>query len=168
VLAAAWLFLHPERYNLEFPKLDGAPAAITLKNAASIDELTVCMGQHGNANGWFRTLRNLNPAYEPHQQLPIDTRLEVPAKLVAVYEKSCVTGKWATLASELQAAALPAAPAKPVPRYYVVRKGETLTGVVRRFNCTSSRELASLNHLKAPHYPLHTGQTLQLPECVKR
>jgi membrane-bound lytic murein transglycosylase D len=31
VLAAAWLFLHPDSYNLRFPKMDGAPGKITLK-----------------------------------------------------------------------------------------------------------------------------------------
>src|SRR5581483_2672896 len=69
VLAAAWLFLHPERYNLVFPKLDGKPATIVLKRPASIEELTVCLGSEGNRNGWFRTLRNLNPVYEPQQVL---------------------------------------------------------------------------------------------------
>ncbi len=31
VLAAAWLFLHPESYNLRFPQMDGEPGSITLK-----------------------------------------------------------------------------------------------------------------------------------------
>src|SRR5688500_15604754 len=41
VLAAAWLFLHPERYNLVFPKAVIAPGSITLQRPASIAELTI-------------------------------------------------------------------------------------------------------------------------------
>src|SRR5690348_1285890 len=36
VLAAAWLFLHPDSYNLHFPKIDGAPGHVTLKRPASL------------------------------------------------------------------------------------------------------------------------------------
>ncbi|HZP66622.1 MAG TPA: transglycosylase SLT domain-containing protein, partial [Rudaea sp.] len=149
VLAAAWLFLHPERYNLVFPKLDGKPATIVLKRPASIEELTVCLGSEGNRNGWFRTLRNLNPVYEPQQVLPADTHLDVPEKVAAIYEKSCTSGKWPELASELHAAALPAVAAvKAATRTYVVRKGDTLGGIAHRHACSSSSELAGLNHLK--------------------
>ena len=48
VLAAAWLFLHPERYNLSFPPIDNKPASVALAVPASIDELTICLGQRGN------------------------------------------------------------------------------------------------------------------------
>lgn len=164
VLAAAWLFLHPERYNLQFPKLDTAPAQIVLTRPASLDELTVCLGQDGNADGWFRTLRNLNPAYDPRQKLDTGTRLDVPAPLVAEYAKLCTSGKWAELASDLHAAALPAAPAQPAPRRYVVRRGDTLGSIARRHGC-SSGELAHLNHLKPPHYLLKIGQDLRVSGC---
>jgi membrane-bound lytic murein transglycosylase D len=164
VLAAAWLFLHPERYNLQFPKLDTAPAQIVLARPASLDELTVCLGQDGNADGWFRTLRNLNPAYDPRQKLDTGTRLDVPAPLAADYAKLCTNGKWVELASDLHAAALPAAPAQPTPRRYVVRRGDTLGGIARRHGC-SSGELARLNHLKPPHYLLKIGQDLRVSGC---
>jgi membrane-bound lytic murein transglycosylase D len=174
VLAAAWLFLHPERYNLTFPKIDGAPKSITLKASASIDQLTVCFGQEGgNVNGWFRTLRNLNPTYEPQQSLPIGTKLDVPARLAATYDKMCAAGKWETLATDLHAAALPIAPAgspKPkvaTPRYYVVKKGENLAAIARKFGCGTSAELAAANHLRPPLYALRVGQTLQLSGCTK-
>ena len=173
VLAAAWLFLHPERYNLVFPKHDGKPATVTLKRPASIDELTVCLGSEGNANGWFRTLRNLNPAYEPQQELPSGSRIEVPEKLAATYDKSCAGGKWAELASDLHGAALPvvvaAAPVrgKNAPRVYVVRKGETLAGIARKLGCTSPGELARFNHLKPPDYLLRTGQDLRVAGCSR-
>ena len=172
VLAAAWLFLHPERYNLVFPKHDGKPATVTLKRPASIDELTVCLGSEGNSNGWFRTLRNLNPAYEPQQELPAGTRIEAPEKPAANYEKLCTSGKWAELASDLHSAALLVAPATPVkgkaePRIYVVRKGETLAGIARKLGCTSPGELARFNHLKPPDYLLRTGQDLRVAGCSR-
>ena len=44
VLAAAWLFLHPESYNLRFPHVDGAQGSVVLKRPASLTELTVCLG----------------------------------------------------------------------------------------------------------------------------
>lgn len=164
VLAAAWLFLHPERYNLQFPKLDTTPAQITLARPASLDELTVCLGQDGNADGWFRTLRNLNPAYDPRQKLDAGTHLDVPAPLATDYAKLCTSGKWAELAADLHAAALPAAPVQPAPRIYVVRKGDTLGGIAHKHGC-SSGELARLNHLKPPHYLLRVGQDLRVSGC---
>ena len=172
VLAAAWLFLHPERYNLVFPKHDGKPASVALKRPASINELTVCLGNEGNSNGWFRTLRNLNAAYEPQQELPVGTRIEVPERLAATYEKLCTSGKWTELASDLHSAALPAVPAAPVkgkgaPRIYVVRKGETLAGIARKLGCASPGELARFNHLKPPDYLLRTGQDLRVAGCSR-
>jgi len=164
VLAAAWLFLHPERYNLQFPKLDTASAQIVLARPASLDELTVCLGQDGNADGWFRTLRNLNPSFDPRQKLDTGTHLDVPAPLAADYAKLCTSGKWAELAADLHAAALPAAPAQPAARSYVVRRGDTLGGIARRHGC-SSGELARLNHLKPPHYLLRVGQGLRISGC---
>src|SRR6185312_12092244 len=71
VLAAAWLFLHPDSYNLRFPEIDGVPGTISLKRAASLDELTVCLGSaDGMGDGWFRTLRNLNPRLDPDVSQP--------------------------------------------------------------------------------------------------
>jgi membrane-bound lytic murein transglycosylase D len=164
VLAAAWLFLHPQRYNLRFPTVDGKPAQIALQRPASLAELTVCLGQHGNRDGWFRTLRNLNPAYDPRQTLAVGTRLDVPAVLASDYAKLCTSGKWVELATTLHAAALPAAPRPPVVRTYVVRRGDTLGGIARRHGC-SSAQLALRNRLKPPRYLLHIGQSLRMPKC---
>jgi membrane-bound lytic murein transglycosylase D len=177
VLAAAWLFLHPERYHLVFPHLEAKPAALALAVATSIDELTICLGQDGNPNGWFRTLRNLNPTYEPQQALPAGTRIELPARLVPAYEKSCAGGKWVELASELHNAAVPVAPpgarTAKAPRSssaahsYVVRKGETLGAIGRKTGCGLG-ELASVNHIKGPAYAVRPGQTLQVPSSCRK
>ena len=167
VLAAAWLFLHPERYNLQFPKLDTTPAQVALKVPASLDELTVCLGQAGNADGWFRTLRNLNPAYDPRQKLAAGTRLDVPTPLVADYAKDCSGGKWVALAADLHAAAVPVAPVPPAPRIYVVRRGDTLSSIAHKHGC-DRRELARQNHIEPPQYLLRVGQDLRVAGCSRQ
>ena len=64
VIAAAWLFLHPKQYGLTFPKVEAKPAMLKLTRAASIYELTICLGNGGTRDGYMRALRNLNPRYE--------------------------------------------------------------------------------------------------------
>jgi len=166
VLAAAWLFLHPERYNVNFPKLDTKAVNLALKQATSLDELTICLGQTGNADGWFRTLRNLNPALDPRQRLEAGSTLQVPAPLAAEYAKSCGSGAWTQLAADLHAAAQPIVPTQPLrearSHVYVVRKGDTLAAIARRNGCSSAGELARINHLKPPDYLVRVGQQLRV------
>ncbi|WP_395683728.1 transglycosylase SLT domain-containing protein [Dokdonella sp.] len=180
VLAAAWLFLHPERYNLQFPKIEAKPGSITLKRAASIAELTVCLGQDGNVHdGWFRTLRNLNPQLDPQQEEPAGARIVVPQQLERTYQRDCAEGRWQQLAAELHAAVVPTpAPvalaqgvARSTPsnakkdRSYVVRRGDTLAAIARKHGSCSVREIAVANGLRAPHYAIKPGQTLKVPTC---
>lgn len=180
VLAAAWLFLHPERYNLEFPRVPAQPGSITLKRPASIAELTICLGQDGDRReGWFRTLRNLNPQLDPQQGEPAGATIVVPKALEKVYARDCAGGRWPELAAELHAAVVPAPPpvalaqrggargalSSAKARTYVVRKGDTLAAIARRSGCASVREIAGSNGLRPPHYPIKPGQTLRLPEC---
>ncbi|MEI7037093.1 transglycosylase SLT domain-containing protein [Fulvimonas yonginensis] len=173
VLAAAWLFLHPDSYNLHFPKIDGAPGRITLKRPASLSELTICLGSaQGMDDGWFRTLRNLNPRLNPQAQQPAGSELQVPKQLEAVYASRCVDGPWPILASDLHSAVVPqVAQADPPPpsrkvrphSRYVVRRGDTLVAIVRRLGCSDVQEVSELNDLK--HHRIKAGQVLQLPTC---
>jgi len=179
VLAAAWLFLHPERYNLDFPKIAARPGSITLKRPASISELTVCLGQDGNMHdGWFRTLRNLNPQLDPQRQEPVGAKLAVPQQLEKVYQRDCASGRWPDLAAELHAAAIPppppvalaqqsqVKPKAPKTRTYIVRKGDTLASIARKSGCGANvKDIAAANGLRAPHYTLKPGQSLKLPGC---
>lgn len=184
VLAAAWLFLHPERYNLEFPKIPGHAGSITLKRPASIAELTICLGQDGSMpNGWFRTLRNLNPQLDPQVQEPAGARLTVPLRLEKTYARDCAGGRWPTLAAELHAAVVPAPPpvalaqkkssppgrtaGKPQPRTYVVRKGDSVAAIARSTRCGTLHDIARANGLRAPHYPIKPGQVLKLGNCAR-
>ena len=171
VLAAAWLFLHPDSYNLRFPRIDGAPGTITLKQAASLDELTICMGSaDGMSNGWFRTLRNLNPRLDPDVSQPTGTLLQVPKQLERAYASRCVGGPWPILAADLHNATVPvvpdpkpATPAVRATKHYRVRHGDTLISIVRQLHCSSVQEVSELNGLK--HHRIGVGQQLKVPVC---
>jgi membrane-bound lytic murein transglycosylase D len=171
VLAAAWLFLHPDSYNLRFPKVDGLSGSITLKRATSISELTVCLGSANDMpDGWFRTLRNLNPRLDPQQEQPVGAELQVPKALEQVYAARCVDGPWPILASDLHNAVVPVFPdpppavaADPAVRY-TVRRGDTLASILRKHGgCSSESEVARMNNLKFNH--VKVGQVLKLPSC---
>jgi membrane-bound lytic murein transglycosylase D len=172
VLAAAWLFQHPDSYNLRFPRLDVVPGSITLKRPASLSELTVCLGAAGGMNdGWFRTLRNLNPRLDPQVSQPVGTQLQLPKLLERAYASRCVDGPWPILAGDLHKATVPVVsapqPAAPVKsrrvKSYQIRRGDTLVSIVRKLDCSSVQELAEINGLG--HHPLRIGQTLKVPVC---
>ncbi len=173
VLAAAWLFLHPDSYNLRFPNIDGVPGTITLQRTASLDELTICLGSaDGMSGGWFRTLRNLNPRLDPDVSQPVGAQLQVPKRLERAYASRCVDGPWPILATDLHNATVPVvadpkpAPATPAVRTtknYRVRHGDTLVSIVRQLHCSSVQEISELNGLA--HHRIRVGEQLKVPVC---
>lgn len=176
VIAAAWLFMHPERYNLVFPKVTTQAGSITLTRAASIAELTICLGNDSEAEGgWFRALRNLNPSIDPQRPEPVGSKLAVPVQLEAVYARNCARGTWPALAADLHSAVVPSPPPAILvhaqelkPRGYVVRKGDTLSSIARKLGCNGVHEIAVANNLRGPQYPISPGKTLRVPNCAKR
>jgi membrane-bound lytic murein transglycosylase D len=167
VLAAAWLFLHPDEHGLEFPKVNGAATVIKLKAPASLYQLAICLG--GPRDGFFRALRNLNARYEPEQVLAAGTELRVPVAVPSLYDASCVTGERAELAARLMAAHKPtvaAAPRAPAARSYRVKSGDTLSSISRKHGCAGPDQLARANRLRTP-YVIRTGQRLQLVGCTR-
>ncbi len=173
VMAAAWLFLHPDDYGVVFPKFDATPATITLERAASINELAVCMGQFGNPRGWFRTLRNLNPRTEADTRIAAGVTLDVPKAAADAYAARCRSGLLAQRSVELHEARKPAGAMQPMlatrsarsgGRTHMVRKGETLHSIARRFGC-SVGPFAQANGLRAPKYMIRVGQRLSVPSC---
>jgi membrane-bound lytic murein transglycosylase D len=146
------------------------PGHVTLKRPASLSELAICLGSaQGMDDGWFRTLRNLNPRLDPQDAQPAGTELQVPKELEPVYASRCVDGPWPILASDLHSAVVPDV-VKPEPRRtvrphsrYVVRRGDTLLGIVHKLGCSDVRELSDLNDLK--HHRIRAGQVLRLPAC---
>ena len=171
VLAAAWLFLHPEDYGLEFPAVNGAATVMKLAAPASIYQLSICLG--GPRDGFFRALRNLNPRHEPHTAIAAGTELRVPVAVPPLYQASCVTGPRAELAVALMAASKPTVPATATrapyappatARSYRVKSGDTLNSIARRNRCAGADALARANGLRPPHV-LRTGQQLKLSGC---
>jgi membrane-bound lytic murein transglycosylase D len=104
VIAAAWLFLHPKKYGLDFPRIDTTPGQFTVARTTSINELTVCLGNGGTRDGYFRVLRNLNPRYEASQAIAQGTALRAPKRVAALYQRNCMQGPRAQLAQELSRA----------------------------------------------------------------
>lgn len=187
VIAAAWLFLHPKQYGLQFPKVDTTPGTFTLVRAASINELTICLGNGGSHDGWFRVLRNLNPRYEAQAYIPAGTVLRAPKQAAALYPRHCVQGPRAELAQELIRANKLYAPAsgpmvastaspssspsstsgakkKERARNYQVRPGDSLLAIARDHSCDVT-SLAKANKLKSPNYMIKPGQRLKLQGC---
>ncbi|MCX7555852.1 transglycosylase SLT domain-containing protein [Xanthomonadaceae bacterium JHOS43] len=171
VLAAAWLFLHPERYNLSFAQYDASPVSITLKQEMSINELSVCIGQHGNPRGWFRHLRNLNARWEAGRRLPVGTELELPAAALEAYLRQCQDGPMLAMSRELHDARPPVAPSVASRATgggsYTIRKGDSLHGIAHRHGCTV-QGLANTNGIRAPKYLIKPGQRLSLSGCSRR
>lgn len=167
VLAAAWLFLHPEEVGLEFPNVDLRASDFTLAEASTLNELTLCLGQAGSREGWFRVLRNLNPRFEPHTPIPAGTVIQAPQTLVEAYARHCVSGERLALARDLAKANRPSAPAlasASAARSYTVRRGDSLHSIARRHQC-SVEQLARSNAVRAPRYLIKPGQRLQLSGC---
>jgi membrane-bound lytic murein transglycosylase D len=178
VIAAAWLFLHPEEYGLDIDRVDARPASLVLQKPASIYELTICLGDRGTRDGYMRTLRNLNPRYQADSWLPAGTNLRATTRMARAYERYCVQGPRAALAQRLvqsdpdsaivrggapQAKPVQVAKAKTADRYSVQR-GETLSSIARKFQC-STQALARANGIKAPRYSIRPGQALKLEGC---
>jgi len=160
VLAAAWLFLHPEDYNLRFPQPQIEISTLKIKKDTSLDELCICLGQEfGQSDGWFRTLRNLNPRIDAEETIKAGAEIEIPTDLKQTYEEKCLQGELVTRARELHAARY------PEMITYTVRSGDTLGRIAARHRCTSQREIASLNNLRSPRYTIRIGQRLKIPGC---
>lgn len=170
VLAAAWLFLHPERYNLQLPAYPVEAVSLRLEREMSINELAVCLGQEGNPRGWFRHLRNLNPRWEAGNRLPAGTELALPQAAHQAYLRQCREGPMLALSRELHEAQPPVAPGRTTIRTssgsHLVKRGDSLHSIARRYGC-SVKTIASANSVRAPSYLIKPGQRLTLTGCTR-
>lgn len=162
VLAAAWLFLHPEDYNLDFPELDTTIAELEVREPIALGELSVCLGQELSPDGWFRVLRNLNPRLGPGERVEAGETIRVPEQLLPVYEERCASGEVLERARTLHDANYPDEPEMIV---YTVRRGDTLGRIASRFRCASVGVIAEINNVRAPRYIINVGQQLKIPQC---
>ncbi len=160
VLAAAWLFLHAEEYGMQFDPEAMTVTTIQLEQPASLGELSVCLGQTLKPEGWFRTLRNLNPRLSPGERAPTGATLVMPTALVRIYSARCVGDTpLMRLARRLHDADYPE---EPELMQYTVRRGDTLAAIAARHR-SSLRELARLNGIAGPRYVIRVGQKLRVP-----
>lgn len=113
VIAAAWIFLHPQQYGVEFPKVHAQPTTIRLARSTTIYELTICMGSAGTRDGYMRALRNLNPRYEADGWIPAGTLINATTRMAGLYSRYCISGPRADLARTLITADLNAAIVRP-------------------------------------------------------
>lgn len=162
VLAAAYLFLHPEEYGLRFPSFDATISSLKLESEQSLAELSICLGQDTRPEGWFRTLRNLNPRLQAEQRLPKGTPVRVPIALIDAYALRCRNPEFLARIAALQEARSPDGPTEVG---YKVRRGDTLAAIARRSRCSGVAEIARLNGISGPAYALRVGQLLRLPTC---
>ena len=162
VLAAAYLFLHPEEFNLKFPEVNGAVVESAVNNAMSLSELSICLGQDGREDGWFRTLRNLNPRIRPDNRMAPGTKVKMPQAAMSAYRGHCDNAEFMARISGLHDARLPSG-AIYVP--YVVRAGDTLAAIAKRTTCSNVAALANLNAIAAPQFALKLGQRIKVPSC---
>ncbi|SEK87671.1 membrane-bound lytic murein transglycosylase D [Pseudoxanthomonas sp. GM95] len=124
VIAAAWLYLHPKQYGLEFPRVDATPAPLKLARTASIYELTICLGTGRTREGFMRALRNLNPRYQAETWIPAGTTLNANQHMVSLYNRQCVKGPTAELAHTLVTATVESAIKYDTPRSTRVAVGD--------------------------------------------
>ncbi|MGB3391975.1 MAG: transglycosylase SLT domain-containing protein [Stenotrophomonas sp.] len=195
VIAAAWIFLHPQQYGVEFPKVSAQPATIRLAKSTTIYELTICLGSAGTRDGYMRVLRNLNPRYEADGWIPAGTTLNATTRIAGLYNRHCVSGPRADLARALITADLNAAikrpdaaqngnvavgdvqamqsaatavPPRPAPRS-ATRTHKVVKGDTLGRIATRFQcqlpALARANGLRAPAYAIRPGQVLKLEGC---
>jgi membrane-bound lytic murein transglycosylase D len=118
VIAAAWLYLHPNDYGLRWPKVAYKPAMLKLKRPATIYELTICLGNTAYTDGFFRALRNLNPRLDTDTLLPAGGSIHATTQIVRLYNRYCAQGGRADRARQLVASD---------PSLAVVRVGDMTT-----------------------------------------
>ena len=160
VMAATLLFLQPEEYGLEFPDSGASTTSIVLEEDISLGELSVCLGRRPYPDGWFRTLRNLNPRIRPSTRVKAGGTVVIPLVLLSTYAEQCLGGTPIMgRARDLHEARFPD---KPTTVPYTVRRGDTLAAIAARYRC-SLRKLASVNGISGPNYVINVGQRLTIP-----
>ena len=99
---------------------------------------------------------------EPSDRIPAGATIEIPSVLVEPYRERCLDGDLVARATELHDADYPENPEMIV---YTVRRGDTLSRIAARFQCTNIRQIAAINDVRPPRYVISTGQQLKIPPC---
>jgi membrane-bound lytic murein transglycosylase D len=112
--------------------------------------------------GWYRILRNLNASIRAKRVIKQNSVVVIPHALKPVYEAQCGNNELMTLAKKIHDADFPD---RPVFTYYTIKSGDSLSSISRKFKCSSKREIAQLNKIKAPRYLINAGKKLKVPRC---
>jgi len=161
VLAAMLIFQSPERFNVILEPVDAEIIIVNLPVKTSLSELAVCLGQEQRSEGWFRVLRNLNSGIKADKTISENTDLRIPKILAATFTMNCQNQQLMKLAQSLHDADFKSG---GLFRYRV-KQGDSLNKIARKFRCTNRKEIARLNHLKAPRYLIRAGKHLKIPQC---
>ena len=162
VIAAMLIYRHPEQFNVVFNELETDITKVQFQQKSSLSELAICLGQESNESGWFRVLRNLNFSIKADKLIPARTELIIPKSLKSVFQTNCQNKDLMKLAQSLHEADFNNS---QTLFKYKVKEGESLGLIANKFSCTSKREIAKLNNLKAPRYLIRAGKYLKIPQC---
>ncbi len=162
VLSAMLIFEDPASFNVTLKEVDGTTALIRAKTDTSLSELAVCFGQHNNTMGWYRILRNLNSSIKAKRVIQQNAVVVIPNELKPIYVNNCHDNELMSLAKTIHDADFPD---RPVFTWYRIKQGDSLSSISRKFKCTSRREIAQLNQIKAPRYLINAGKKLKVPKC---
>jgi membrane-bound lytic murein transglycosylase D len=162
VLAAMLIFQDPQKFNVRLDKVNTDIITVNLAKPTSLSELSICLGQEQRSDGWFRILRNLNSGIKADNTIKAHVDLRIPRSLEGVFNSKCQNREFMKLAKSLHDADF-----RETQGYfrYKVKSGDVLGKIARKFSCTSRKEIARLNHLKAPRYLIRAGKYLKIPEC---
>ena len=162
VLAAMLIFQDPEKFNVRLDSVNADIVVVRRADKISLSELSVCLGQDYRSEGWFRVLRNLNAGVKANKNIEADTDIFIPKILEETYKRNCQDSSLMKMAQSFHNADFKA---NQGLFKYRVKRGDSLGKIARKFRCTSKKEIARLNHLKAPRYLIRAGKHLKIPQC---
>lgn len=162
VLAAMLIFQNPEKFNVVLNQSPSELVTVQLAVKSSLSEIAVCLGQEQRADGWFRILRNINSGVKADKSIKANTDIVIPKVLLPTFNDKCQDKELMQFAQSLHESDFKGA--QGLFRYRV-KKGDSLSRIVRKFSCTSKKEIAKINRLKAPRYLIRAGKHLNIPQC---
>ncbi len=162
VLAAMLIFQNPDKFNVILDKVNVETMLVQLPNDSSLSEISVCLGQEGRVDGWFRIIRNLNSGVKADRAIKANTDIVIPKILEDVFTSNCQDKDLMALAKSLHESDFQGN--QGLFRYRV-KQGDSLYKIVKKFRCTSKKELAKINRLKSPRYLIRAGKYLNIPQC---
>lgn len=162
VLSAKLIYDNPEAFNVTLKESEGKTTLIKVNTETSLSELSVCFGQFNNEMGWYRILRNLNSSVKAKRMIKQNAVVVIPAELKPIYENNCSNNDLMTLAKTIHDADFPD---RPVFTWYKIKPGDSLSSISRKFKCSTKKQIAQLNKIKAPRYLINAGKKLKVPQC---